>query len=154
MNGILRFALCGLLLAATLGAADRIAAPAQAADPVYARFGVAIRGTDPVAYFTEGGPVAGNKEFAHEWNGAEWRFSSAENRDRFVAEPERYAPQYGGYCAWAVANGYTASVVPEAWHIEDGKLYLNYSLSVREQWRQDVPGNIAKGDRNWPSVLE
>jgi len=124
------------------------------ADEVYtSRRGGAIRGTDPVAYFTEGKPVPGSREFTAEWQGAEWRFASAGNRDLFLADPEAYAPQYGGYCAWAVAQGYTASTVPEAWEIVDGKLYLNYSLGVREQWRQDIPGNIRKGDANWPGVL-
>ncbi len=155
MSRILRIAICGALLAASAVVADRALDTAEAAEPpVYTRSGVAIRGTDPVAYFTEGEPVAGKAEFSHEWNGAEWRFSSAENRDRFIADPEQFAPQFGGYCAWAVASGYTASTVPEAWSIADGKLYLNYSLGVREQWSQDIPGNVAKGDANWPGVLD
>ena len=128
---------------------------AAATEPVYQSFlGTAIRGTDPVAYFTEGRPVEGSSDFTHEWNGATWRFASAENRDRFAADPEAYAPQFGGYCAWAVSQGYTASTDPEAWDIVDGKLYLNYSKSVQEQWHRDVPGNIAAGNRNWPKVLE
>ncbi len=155
MSRILKIAICGALLAAAAVVADRAFEPAAAAESaVYERRGVAIRGTDPVAYFTEGEPRDGEAEFSHEWNGAEWRFASAENRDQFIADPERYAPQYGGYCAWAVANGYTASTVPEAWHIVDGKLYLNYSLGVRKQWLQDIPGNVRKGDANWPGVLE
>lgn len=125
-----------------------------ASDPVYTRFGVAIRGYDPVAYFTQGEPVKGSKDFSTEWNGAQWRFANAEHLEMFLAEPERYAPQYGGYCAWAVANNYTASTQPEAWTIFADKLYLNYSLSVRSQWEQDIPGNVAKGDANWPGVLE
>jgi YHS domain-containing protein len=77
--------------------------------------GVAIEGTDPVAYFEDGEPALGSSEFEHEWLGATWRFASAENRDRFAAEPEKYAPQYGGYCAWAVSQGYTAKIDPAAW---------------------------------------
>ena len=73
--------------------------------------------------------------------------------DLFAADPEKYAPQYGGYCAWAVSQGYTASTDPEAWKIVDGKLYLNYSKSVQQTWEQDIPGNIAAGDGNWPKVL-
>ncbi len=132
-----------------------LAAPAaMAKDPVYQSFlGTAIDGTDAVAYFSEGRPVEGSSDFIHEWNGAKWRFSSAENRDLFAANPEAYAPQYGGYCAWAVAQGYTASTDPEAWKIVDGKLYLNYNKSVQSTWERDVPGNIAKGDENWPAVL-
>ncbi len=115
--------------------------------------GVAINGTDPVAYFSEGKPVEGSAEFATEWMGATWQFSSAENRDLFVAAPEDYAPQYGGYCAFAVSQGYTASTVPEAWTIENGKLYLNFSLGVRERWRRDMDDLIARADENWPGVL-
>ncbi len=126
----------------------------KAAEPIYADDGIAIDGTDPVSYFSEGKPVAGSAEFSHRWKGVDWHFSSAENRDRFAADPDAFAPRYGGYCAWAVANGYTASTVPEAWHIEDGKLYLNYSLGVRGKWRQDIPGNIEKADGNWPQVLD
>jgi YHS domain-containing protein len=138
-----------LLLALPLA----LALPVPAlAEQVFARWGVAIRGTDPVAYFTEGRPVEGSSDFTADWNGAEWRFASAENRDKFVADPEAFAPQYGGFCAWAVSQGYTASTVPEAWRIVDGKLYLNYSLGVQKQWEGDIPGNIAKADTNWPGL--
>jgi YHS domain-containing protein len=113
----------------------------------------AIRGHDPVAYFERKGPVKGMKQFSHAWRGATWYFASAENRDRFAAAPEKYAPQYGGYCAYAVASGYTADIDPNAWSIVDGKLYLNYSLRIRERWNKDIPGYIRKGDANWPAVL-
>ena len=113
---------------------------------------VAIEGTDPVAYFTESKPVEGSKKFTHEWDGVNWRFASAKNRDLFKADPAKYVPQFGGWCAYAVSRGYTASIEPEAWSIVDGKLYLNYSLSVRKQWQADVPGNIRKGIENWPRV--
>jgi YHS domain-containing protein len=131
-----------------------IAAPVAAGGVVNSSFlgSVAIEGTDPVAYFTDGRPVEGSSDFEHEWMGATWRFVSAANRDRFAADPETYAPQYGGYCAWAVANGYTAKIDPEAWRIVDGKLYLNYSKDVQTQWSEDVPGNITKGDANWPKL--
>lgn len=125
---------------------------AFASEKVYSSWGTAIKGTDPVAYFTEGKPVEGDSDYEHEWNGATWRFASAENRALFVANPEKYAPQYGGYCAWAVASGYTASTDPEAWKIVDGKLYLNYSKSVQSKWAKDIPGNIIKGDANWPGI--
>lgn len=144
------------LFAALIAAATLLAAPiaASADDAVYQSFlGTAIDGTDPVAYFTVGKPVEGSSDFTHEWNDATWRFASAENRDLFAANPEKYAPQYGGYCAWAVSQGYTASTDPEAWKIVDGKLYLNYSKSVQSTWEQDVPGNISAADVNWPSVL-
>ena len=132
------------------------AAPVHAADdPVYQTFrGTAIDGTDPVAYFTQGRPVEGSSKYTFDWKGATWKFSTAENRDKFAAAPEKYAPQYGGYCAWAVSQGYTASTDPDAWKIVDGKLYLNYSKSVQRKWEGDIPGNIKSGDANWPKVLE
>jgi hypothetical protein len=114
----------------------------------------AVRGYDVVAYFTQAKPVEGKRSFSHKWNDAEWRFASAGNRDLFAANPEKYAPQYGGWCAWAVSQGYTASIDPQAWRIVDGKLYLNYSKSVQTQWVQDVPGNITRGDRNWPGIKQ
>lgn len=112
----------------------------------------AVRGYDVVAYFTKAKPVEGKSGFSLKWGGAEWRFANAENRDLFAANPEKYAPQYGGWCAWAVSQGYTASIDPKAWRIVNGKLYLNFSKSVQSQWLGDVPGNIAKGDRNWPGL--
>ncbi|MGD1949590.1 MAG: YHS domain-containing (seleno)protein [Leptolyngbyaceae cyanobacterium] len=115
--------------------------------------GLAIRGTDPVAYFTDGGPVAGSSEFTYTWNNATWQFASAENRDLFVANPAQYAPQYGGYCAWAVSQGYTAAIDPNAWKIVDGKLYLNFNTGVQRRWERDIPGNITRANANWPEVL-
>jgi YHS domain-containing protein len=149
-----RAALAAVFAAGALSA-GLTAAPAAAKDAVFTNvWGHAIRGYDPVAYFLSGKPVEGSSEFETEWNGATWRFASAENRDRFIAQPEAYAPQYGGYCAWAVSQGYTASVDPDAWRIVDGKLYLNYDASVQETWEQDVPGFIAAADANWPRVLK
>lgn len=116
-------------------------------------FGTAIKGYDAVAYFTDNKPVKGNSKFSLEWNGAEWHFASAEHRDAFKAEPEKYAPQFGGYCAWAVSQGYTAGVDPEAWRIIGGKLYLNYSKDVQANWEKDAAGNIARGEVNWPKIL-
>ena len=128
---------------------------ALALDPVFkARFSDnAIRGYDPVAYFKVQKAIEGRSAFAYEWNGATWLFSSAENREAFVKAPEKYAPQYGGYCAWAVSQGYTASIDPQAWYVHDGKLYLNYSKSVQQQWFGDIAGNVRKGDVNWPRLL-
>ncbi|KAB2955150.1 MAG: YHS domain-containing protein [Thermoanaerobaculia bacterium] len=141
--------------APVLAAVLLMAAPALALSPVNKSLlrGVAIEGTDPVAYFTDGKPVPGRPAFELEWQGATWRFASAEHRDRFAEAPERYAPQYGGYCAWAVSRGYTAGIDPEAWRIVDGRLYLNYSLEVQARWAGDVPGNIRRADVNWPRLL-
>lgn len=132
-----------------------LAAPAFALSPVNRTTfgGVAIDGWDPVAYFTDGKPVEGSKAYSFDWNGATWRFASAAHRDLFAQAPEKYAPQYGGYCAWAVSQGYTADIDPEAWTIDHGRLFLNYSLDVQKKWAADIPGNVAKGDGNWPKLL-
>ena len=131
------------------------ATPSVALDPVNQTTfgGIAIDGWDPVAYFTDGKPVEGSKAYSFDWNGATWRFASAAHRDLFAQAPEKYAPQYGGYCAWAVSQGYTADIDPEAWKIEDGRLFLNYSLDVQKKWAADIPGNIAKAAANWPKLL-
>jgi YHS domain-containing protein len=127
---------------------------AQAMTPkVYSENGVAVDGTDVVAYFTKGKPVSGSSEHTHQWNGATWRFSNEANRDAFAANPEAYAPQYGGYCAYAVSEGYTASTVPEAWKIVDGKLYLNYSKRIQRKWERNEAGRIKDANANWPKVL-
>jgi len=136
----------GLLLLAVL------AAPARAADPYFADDGIAVKGADVVAYFTDGKHVAGKPEFEHRWADRAWRFASARNRDLFAAGPEKYAPQYGGYCAWAVSNGYSAPVDPDVWRVVDGKLYLNYSRSIQGRWVLDIKGNIVKADKHWPDV--
>ena len=112
----------------------------------------AIRGFDPVAYHTEQKPVKGSKDFTFDYKGATWRFSSAENLELFRADPERYAPAYGGYCAFGMSRGYAVDTDPRAFTIVDGTLYLNHNLSVRRTWSKDIPGNIAKADANWPSV--
>lgn len=125
---------------------------AQAAEKVFVEDGYAIGGWDPVAYFTEGRPVEGKPEFALEHEGATWLFSSAANRDRFAADPQRYAPQYGGFCAYGVSQGYKVSIEPELWTIVDGKLYLNYSPSVQRTWEEDIPGYIAEADERWPNL--
>ncbi len=114
--------------------------------------GIAIDGADAVAYFTQGVAVEGSGKFTHQWQGAKWRFASAANRDAFAASPEKYAPQFGGFCAWAVSQGYTATIERDAWKIVGGKLYLNYSKGVQKQWAEDVPGNIKKADTNWPRI--
>ena len=92
-------------------------------------------------------------EFEYRWQNVIWRFASAAHRDEFSRSPERFAPQFGGYCAWAVSRGYTADIDPEAWRIVDGKLYLNYSKRVQRMWEEDIAGNIAKAHEHWPGVL-
>lgn len=115
--------------------------------------GVALHGHDPVAYFTLGKALPGAAQFEHQWNGARWRFSSAANRDAFAKAPEQYAPQFGGYCAWAVSRNYTADIDPNAFAIVNGKLYVNYSTVVQVRWRIDRDDNIRKAVGNWPGLL-
>ena len=129
--------------------------PAYAADAIYSNWlGLAIGGYDPVAYFTEGKPVEGSGDYTAKWKGADWRFASAANRDMFVAAPEKYAPQYGGYCAYAVAQNSTAKIDPTAWAIVNGKLYLNYSHDIQKTWIANRDAFIVAADKNWPSVLQ
>jgi YHS domain-containing protein len=116
--------------------------------------GVAIKGYDPVAYFTMDKHVKGNNKYEHEWKGAKWWFSTDKHKKLFIEDPEKYAPKYGGYCAYGVAVNALFDIKPEAWSIVDGKLYLNKNLDVRETWRKDIPGNIKKANMNWPGVLK
>ncbi len=114
----------------------------------------AIRGYDPVAYFTVGKPVKGDPQFTYAWKGADWHFASGENLAAFKAEPEKYAPQYGGYCAYGTADGHKAPTEPDTWTIVNDKLYLNYNKKVKETWSKDKAGYIKKADANWPEVAK
>jgi len=129
---------------------------AQAVKPVYSggKERAAIRGYDPVAYFTQNKPVKGNAEHSLEYLGATWLFSTAEHKALFQANPEKYAPQYGGYCAYAVARKSTASIKPQYFTIHKDKLYLNYSKSVNVKWVKDKDGYIDDADSNWPALLK
>ena len=111
--------------------------------------GLALRGFDTVAYFAVEAAVEGDPKYEFVWNGAKWLFSSEENMKKFQANPESYAPQFGGYCSFAVSEGYTADGDPQAWKIVDGKLYLNYNKQVREKWEQNQVERIEKGTANW-----
>jgi len=128
---------------------------AAAKDPIYidSMNDAAISGYDTVAYFTKGEAIKGSKEFVSEWNGATWHFSSAEHQAKFESSPENFAPQYGGYCAYAMSFGQTAKVDPNAWKIVDGKLYLNFNKQIQQDWNKDVAGYISKADKNWPAAL-
>lgn len=131
------------------------AAPAaQAEPPIYTGVfsNTALQGHDPVAYFTEGKPVKGDEAFTTEYMGAEFRFASAANRDAFLADPHAYAPQYGGYCAWAMADGKHAKGDARHWRIVDGKLYLNYNKSIQKKWDADIPGFIERADTEWSDI--
>lgn len=138
----------------TIPIAGTILRPALAAEPeIFAPGGVAMSGYDPVAYFTDGHPVMGKAANALRWRGAVWYFATAEAMEAFEMNPVAYAPQYGGYCAYAMSKGAIAPTVPEAFTIHDGRLYLNFSTEVRTIWGADIPGNIALADSHWPSAL-
>jgi YHS domain-containing protein len=111
--------------------------------------GSALKGYDTVAYFAVNAAVKGDAKYAYVWNGAKWLFSSEENMNKFIADPAAYAPQFGGYCAYAVSEGYTADADPEAWKVVDGKLYLNYSRDVQKTWEKNQAERIENARKNW-----
>jgi hypothetical protein len=115
---------------------------------------IAIDGHDPVAYFTLGKAVKGEDGLVAEWKGAKWKFATAANRELFIGDPEKYAPQYGGYCAYGVSQGYLVKIDPEQFTVRDGKLYLNYDAKVQAQWQKDVPGYIRAANSRFPALLK
>ncbi len=112
----------------------------------------AIKGYDPVAFFTDNKAVKGINEFTYEWNGATWHFASKKNKDAFAANPEKYAPQYGGYCAYGTADGHKAPTETDTWTVLDNKLYFNYNQKVKVLWDKDRAGLIKKADEQWPKI--
>lgn len=139
--------------AASLPMLGLIGRPAFAAPEVFADRGLALRGADPVAYFTKGEMVQGREDCALMWRGATWHFASKAARSTFEMNPEAFAPQFGGYCAYALSQGAIAPTVPEAWTVYEGKLFMNYSIDVRGLWQQDIPGNLRKAEPFWPSIV-
>ena len=155
LHVVFRRALAAICVSAGVALALATSALARSPDVYTGIFSsTAVGGYDPVAYFIEGRPVPGKREIAFTWKGVTWRFATEKNRDLFKNKPEAYAPQFGGYCAWAVSRGYTAKGDPRYWKVVDGKLYLNYDAGVQKDWEKDVPGNIANGNKNWPAVLD
>ncbi len=133
-----------------------LALPAQAGgDKIYTSWknDQAVGGYDVVSFYS-GKPLEGSKQFRQTYMDAEWRFSSQANLDLFRTNPSAFVPQYGGYCAWAIAKGKLAKGSPEYWHIRDGKLYLNFNARIQEQWVQDIPGFIKEADAKWPEILD
>ncbi len=116
--------------------------------------GIAIRGYDPVAYFTDNKPVAGKEEFVTEWMGAKWKFASQDHLDKFKAEPAKYAPQYGGYCAYGIAKDHVVKIEPDQWTVVDGKLYLNYDADVQKSWKADQASYIKQADAKFPVLIK
>jgi hypothetical protein len=113
----------------------------------------AINGYDTVAYFTAKKAVKGLDILSHDWNGATWKFASAEHLALFKANPDKYAPQYGGYCAYGVAQGYLVKVDPKQFTVRDDKLYLNYDASVQARWSRDISGYVSSADQKFPQLL-
>jgi len=151
---LMQFGAAGLVALAASGLAPGVAQAAQS--KIYKGFASnkAVSGYDPVAYFTEGKPVKGSKKHLLKYEGADWYFASQANLELFKAEPTKYAPQYGGYCAYAVGIGQTAKGNPKNWDIVDGKLYLNYNRKFQKKWNKDQASYIERGNANWPSVVQ
>ena len=139
------------LLAAGVLATTALSAQA-AINPYFSTAEGAIKGYDPVAYFTEGKAVKGDRQFSFTWQNSEWHFASEANMKAFQAEPEKYAPQFGGYCAYGVSQGYAPATDPTAYTIADGKLYLNYNHKVSDKWNGDRDAYIVQGKQNWPAL--
>ncbi|WP_199090344.1 YHS domain-containing (seleno)protein [Bosea sp. ASV33] len=141
----------GLAAAALAGGGAKAEAP-RPVNTLGSADGLAIRGYDPVAYFRDGGPRLGKPEFSVRHGGATWHFASAEHKALFEADPERYLPAYGGFCAYGTSRGYLVKIEPEAWSIVEGRLYLNYDLGVQKTWLGRTKTYIARGDGNWPRL--
>jgi YHS domain-containing protein len=140
------------VLIVVLGIGGAMSLRGQTPGSINAANGVAIQGYDVVAYVTQQQAVKGDRAFRHEWRGVTWQFASAEHRDRFARSPDAYAPEFGGFCAYGVSRGYAVDIDPQAFTIDDGKLYLNYSKRVQSTWNQDRAGYIEKARQNWPKV--
>ena len=125
---------------------------AQAIDAYYNNAEGAIKGYDPVAYFVANQPVKGERGISTVWEHTTWYFASEANKQAFIANPEKFAPQFGGYCAYGVSQGYAPQTDPTAYTVVDGKLYLNYNHTVSDKWNADRDGFIALARQNWPAL--
>ncbi|MCI4664778.1 MAG: YHS domain-containing protein [Neomegalonema sp.] len=145
--GLLRTALASLAVLA-------FAVTAQAAETdTFTRDGYALSGYDAVSYFKDSGPVKGDDAYTYEYKGAKYRFASADHRDAFAANPAKYAPAYGGFCAFGTAMGFKVPTDPKVYKIVDGKLYLNLNGGVQKRWEKDIPGFIRGAENNWPKIV-
>jgi hypothetical protein len=114
--------------------------------------GIALHGYDAVAYFDGGTPKIGDAEIALVHDDATYRFSSKANLEKFVAKPANYMPQFGGFCAFGASVGAKFDGDPQIWRIVDGRLYLNLSKGIQQEWVKDIPGNVVKANANWPAL--
>jgi YHS domain-containing protein len=151
-TGSIAAALLASLLLASCAAAPAKVAQVRPVGEIDLQQGFALKGFDPVSYFADGRPAAGNAAISYRWRGAIWLFSTEEHRTAFIADPARYAPQFGGYCAFAVSRGTTADGDPLQWAVVDDKLYVNTNAFAMELWDKDRPGNIRAGNSNWPLI--
>ena len=145
--------LCGVVLLAGL-VFSGVFSNAEAKNSFHTRGGQALEGYDAVSYFTQGNAVRGSPSYAASWGGVEWLFSSAKNRDTFLSNPSRYAPQFGGYCAYGISQGYRVRGDPEQWSVYKGKLYVNYSAGVKRQWQARKDSYITQARGRWPSISQ
>lgn len=122
--------------------------------PIYISSGSAASGYDVVAYFTEGKAVKGDPKMTYHWQDADWHFSKNANLQLFKTNPEKYAPQYGGYCAYGASEGHKAPTDAQAWTIVGNKLYLNYNPDVKKMWIKDTTDRIIKANKNWPEIKD
>ena len=151
-QGFVSFAIVVLLCLVVGLASPGVAGSDSSVPAVNAADGIGLKGYDPVAYFINGQPTKGAEQYSFAWKGVTYRFASEQNLNRFKADPEKYLPQYGGYCAYAVSHNRTADIDPSRWAIVDGKLYLNNGFVAEKLWSLDKPGNIESADRNWPQL--
>ena len=150
---IMKKILPSLLLLLALSASLQLAAQNQPKVNIDKK-NLAVQGYDLIAYFEDHKPVKGSDEFSYKYESATYQFASKAHLSTFKKNPEKYLPQYGGFCAYGVSRGYAVGIDPDAWSIVDGKLYLNYSLKVQKTWSEDKPGYIKKADVNWPSIVD
>ncbi len=148
-NVTLMFAFAFLVLALSVS----FSPSADGKSRFYTKGGLALEGYDAVAYFKEGRAVAGSSSYSTRWGGAEWRFASAENRAQFISGPSSYAPQFGGYCAYGISQGYAVRGAPKQWTVYRGKLYMNYNASVRRTWEGAKDNFIALARKKVSGVL-
>ena len=140
------------LVLATLSVAGAAVAGGKVAPVNIDKKGLALHGYDPVSYFESDKPQPGSEAFSYSYGGATWRFTSAENRKKFAQSHDMYMPQFGGYCAYAVSENRTADIDPLLYKVVGGKLYVNYDAKVQKIWESDIPGRIAKAEKNWPGL--
>lgn len=152
VSSFARAAVLAASLAASACATDGVVTQREPIMPTNAEAGLAVKGYDPVAYFTDHKPVPGNPAITTRWHGVTYQFASNEHRQAFLADPDHFAPQYGGFCAFAISRGTIADIDPSEWAVVNDHLYLNNNAVAQRIWDTDRPGNIRAGDKNWPLV--